>query len=78
MLLDSDTSGPPLPDKSSFRVPDSVFRDAAARAGLTPEGMKLALSFQGPLAEQCKGRIGMIEAALAAPPSTGLELLQQL
>lgn len=69
---------PEASTETTFRVPKTVVRDAAAQTGMTPEQFSRALDRKAGDADACRAWIALYDAALDTPGKRGLELLRAM
>ena len=77
-LIEAKDPLPPLRDRYTYTIPGAVFDDAARRAKISPEELGKAFKETKESEIKCRGRIALVEAALAAPRAVRLKLLRAM
>lgn len=75
-----EANGDPLrkPAPATYMIPGEVIEDAEKRSGMSRAQFLGSLRAGAPSQTHCRGRIALLEAALALPPKAGLNLLREM
>jgi hypothetical protein len=75
-----EANGDPLrkPARATYTIPGEVIDDVEKRSGMSRTQFLGSMREGAPPQAHCRGRIALLEAALALPPKAGLKLLREM